>query len=33
MVGHCSVLTSEENIKRSTYDMQLTATYKDIRER
>ena len=32
MVGHCSVLTSEENIKRATEDMQLAETYEDITE-
>ena len=32
MVVHCSVLTSEENIKRDTEDMQLAETYEDIKE-
>ena len=30
MVGQCSVLTSEENLKRATEDIQLVATYEDI---
>ena len=33
MIGHFSVLTSEENLKRATEDMQLAATYEDITER
>ena len=32
MVVHCSFLTSEENLKIPTEDMQLTATYKVITE-
>ena len=32
MVGHCSVLTNEENPKRATEDMELAATYEDIKE-
>ena len=33
MVGHCSVLTSEENLKRATEGMHIAATYEDITER
>ena len=30
MVGHCSVLTSEENLKIATEDMKLPTTNEDI---
>ena len=33
MVGHCNVLTSEKNLKRSTEDMQTAASYVYITER
>ena len=33
MLGHCSVRTSEENLKRATEDMQLAETYEYIIER
>ena len=32
MVGHCSVITREGNIKIATKEMQLAATYEDITE-
>ena len=33
MVGHCSVLTSEDNLKRDTKYMQLAENYEYIIER
>ena len=33
MLLHCIFITSEEDIKRATEDMQLAATYKDITEK
>ena len=32
MLGHCSVINSEENLKRATYDMQIAETYEHITE-
>ena len=33
MLGHRSVLTSEENLKRFTEDIHIAGTYEDITER
>ena len=33
MAGHCSVLTSNENIKRAREDCRLASTYEEINER